>query len=1124
MNDYSKTGLYDSNNKIEILKCMFHNYNTNSDIIKDYDSHMSNILKMVKESMTISRYNNNNERTYSISLKNLFWVRPYKPFEGFVDMETTCVSGSLENELRADIIYEIKNEKTKDVEWFRECSRKKIFSLPSLNGSFSSSIRNESAMHTNFKVMDFTLPIFNVEGSLKICLLDEIALNNYVYQTNVPGRVECRHGYFGDSKLYRTNNTIYYSIQFTKMLDNTFRNSLIMEIPYEKPKIHLPVVYIMIILGLKIKEGIFIQRTIQHQVVKQMIEEFDRTNLEKSVNYVWNLIPVCKRRFNSCITSNLDMFKKTKILIDLFQNEYFPNLYYKKSKEMGDKRLSYYFYQIIRRVIDPTINKEKENYVLSTPGNQIGILVKKFIKKKVINRMVKKMFSLGEVEIDKIIEPDIFNLSACVRNGNWDPHNTVSDFNKNKTQNVLTGYGYESVEHQINKICRHSLRKNMKQGSLGISPKQFGRICMYSTPESEKCGIIQHKACGSLLSECIDLDVVNLVIDKLINTRKEYIGWTPVSEMNKNIDNKNTTVVIDTFGGVIGSISDVTRFYNLLVETRRKSIIHPHVSFEYFEDSDEFRIQCQSGRLLRGLLVCSKLKSTTLDEIRRQQDSRNFMTSNGMVEWLSCKEEYSIFVNVTSDNNIEGYTHVDIHGLLSMTKLVCQPFNTFNQGVRRLQTGNMMSRSIRLKPFIDFSAGKDYQLVHGQKPLVTEPLTRISDKFRSCTSGYNSIVAINAMTCNQEDAWVISKKFLELGGLSTINTDIVTVRTHKMSRIEKPTVETLCKHKFDKYHAIKDSGLPRLGSTLRKGDAVVGQVMVKNNITRCISRFLETEGEYRVSKVYCHPSQSKPHYIRVHLTNIHTPEVGDKFFFAHGQKGTCGEIRNSEDMPFVSTGCMKGTTADIVINVTSLSRNTTGLLLEMLFGKVLCLDSECVPDYDTIFTDNDDMKSRIKTVENILTRHGMNANGKHEMIDGVTGVSIVNDIFTGIAYTHVLNHLSKDKLRYRERGPVNELTRQPTSGRRLHGGQKIGEMENWNIYSYGMSKMFRNLNYECSDRFVIYMCKICCKQVLACVNVAYYFCYTCDRDDSIVSVNIPYTTNLFVQELFAAGLGHKLLL
>lgn len=91
----------------------------------------------------------------------------------------------------------------------------------------------------------------------------------------------------------------------------------------------------------------------------------------------------------------------------------------------------------------------------------------------------------------------------------------------------------------------------------------------------------------------------------------------------------------------------------------------------------------------------------------------------------------------------------------------------------------------------------------------------------------------------------------------------------------------------------------------------------------------------------------------------------------------------------------------------------------------------------------------------VLVAAGLSYRGKERMRMGQTGEMIECAIYNGFAYTHVLKHMARDKLRSRDRGPINEMTRAPTTGKRASGGLRAisGEHENINTCSYVSSRL-----------------------------------------------------------------------
>jgi len=242
-----------------------------------------------------------------------------------------------------------------------------------------------------------------------------------------------------------------------------------------------------------------------------------------------------------------------------------------------------------------------------------------------------------------------------------------------------------------------------------------------------------------------------------------------------------------------------------------------------------------------------------------------------------------------------------------------------------------------------------------------------------------------------------------------------------------------------------------------------------------------------------------------------------------GQKGTVGRVVPSYEMPFIESGPNAGTSPDILLNVCSLMRVTQGLLIEILMGKARSMSPTLLSQYNTIFLEEKSFQNRLRIASHILQINGLSYKGKDRMICGQTGLPLKCQIYNGFAYVRVLKQLAKDKLRSRDRGPVNELTRQTSVGKKQFGGQKLGEMEAWNLASHGVPGMLQSIIYESADKFSIFHCTKCNNTAIGCIASEFFYCKYCESSSDLVRLPIAYITTLTFQELYTCGFGHKLI-
>ena len=93
------------------------------------------------------------------------------------------------------------------------------------------------------------------------------------------------------------------------------------------------------------------------------------------------------------------------------------------------------------------------------------------------------------------------------------------------------------------------------------------------------------------------------------------------------------------------------------------------------------------------------------------------------------------------------------------------------------------------------------------------------------------------------------------------------------------------------------------------------------------------------------------------------------------------------------------------------------------------------------------------STDRILTTHAGSLPRPDELrslvINKATGEAFDEDVTVGVMYVLKLHHLVDDKIHARSIGPYSLVTQQPLGGKAQFGGQRLGEMEGWDLEAYG---------------------------------------------------------------------------
>lgn len=409
----------------------------------------------------------------------------------------------------------------------------------------------------------------------------------------------------------------------------------------------------------------------------------------------------------------------------------------------------------------------------------------------------------------------------------------------------------------------------------------------------------------------------------------------------------------------------------------------------------------------------------------------------------------------------EPFTHVEVHPLLMLGACASIiPFSNHNQAPRNIYQTAMGKQS---KAVVSLNADHaidtvSHALCYPQVPLVQTAMEDVIGATR-LPMGQNARVAIMSDPYNQEDSLVLKQDFVDRGGFRSMikrtYRDDEKTRGADATRFCRPQDEGCHGMRKADYSKLGPGGFVEPGARVVPGDVLVGKVCNTDEVrdpdalggngnahgggggggaaARIVKRdkstILRTNEPATVHRVVVTRNGDGANAVKIVTRAMRQPELGDKLSSRHGQKGTVGSVRSTEDMPWSPRG---GATPDIVINPHAIpSRMTMGKMIEALLGKVACREGYIGDGTPFGGVTIDDVAAE-------LARHGCERYGKEVLYHPHTGEPMAALIFSAPVYYQALRHVAIDKIHARPRGPVQMLTKQPVEGRSRSGGFRLG--------------------------------------------------------------------------------------
>lgn len=422
----------------------------------------------------------------------------------------------------------------------------------------------------------------------------------------------------------------------------------------------------------------------------------------------------------------------------------------------------------------------------------------------------------------------------------------------------------------------------------------------------------------------------------------------------------------------------------------------------------------------------------------------------------------------------KAYSHCELDptGIISVSGGII-PFLNRNQGPRNVYQCSMSKQAlgIPLSTFMNRFDTTLKVLESAQRPLLETQVSGIIGMKELPTGKMINVAIMPWRGFDQDDAFCFNKQSIDLGLFMYVKygvwKHVIKNQGDYIDRIGRPTIRDDERYA---YRNIDQDGYPIIGSVMKERDCILGKISTpKSGVVgseKNSSIFVKLGEEGVVERVIRSTNDEGSMVIKIRTRLVRKPQTGDKFAPRMAQKGTIGIVIPKESMPQISTGPMKGTSPDLILNPLSfISRMTLTLLFEIIGSKVSQISGERVNASGFRPFDIDLLKKQ-------LLYFGFNSTGKETFIDGVTGETIDGQIFTGPCYYQELKHHVIDKIYQTADAAVNN-NGELVAGRSNNGALRFGEMERDSLISHGAASALKDRLCDSSDAYKVHVCINC---------------------------------------------------
>lgn len=797
--------------------------------------------------------------------------------------------------------------------------------------------------------------------------------------------------------------------------------------------------------------------------------------------------------------------KRIKTVKDVFFTEFLPHL----GPDVKKKGLflGYMLKKLFMRM-DGTNDTDDDrdhfsNKRADVSGYMLGTLFKSAFK-KFLKNIASYVEKKGSFKLAlHFFRNDITNtLRSAMATGNWSAYKSINA--RKGVSDILTRLTYVAMFSHLRRLVTPTGKKGKVTQLRQLHSSQWGVVCPFETPEGEPCGIVKNFSLTTIVS-------VNISPIGVMKTMERDINFVGVNKVEfDDIANMAMIFINDDLVGYTFKPVELVTSQRRLRDLKK---INWQVSIAYDHKNNEVKVYTDSGRCMRPVLVVKNSRLLIAAEDIAGK-TFNSMVDEGLIQYIDSMEtEWTKTVLYQKDiDEKTHYCEIDPYLILGVCASLV-PYPNHNPAPRNAYEASMIKQALGMYSMA-FALRYDnsgHVMIYNQKPLACTSTNNI-EGFTEMSSGTNAIVAITTYGgWNQEDSIMMNQSAIDRGLFNSIltktyNADEEPGDDYAVRKIEIPGPGA--RIRSYNYGKLGEDGIVPKGTKVEDCDVLIGRTSKNANGKKDMSVILPRgDGPCVVDSIFMGLNSKGVRLVRVRVSKMRIPKIGDKFASKQAQKGTLSKVYNQADGPFTAEGIVP----DIIINPAALpSRMTGALLIESAKSKAAALSGEFADA--TAFSD-----PRFEEMAKLLSKEGYQRQGYEKMYCGYTGKPIKSMIFVGPIYYQRLKHMVEDKIHARSRGPVQMLVRQPVEGRSRGGGLRTGEMERDAIVAHGGSSMVLDRLNHNSDPFKVQVCGSC--GIMS--SNPEEECPLCAKKDHRLT-NLPYATKYLFQELNAMGVDIRL--